>query len=201
VFCSFNNVCKIAPQVFDIWMRLLHAVPGSVLWFITENEHARLNLSREARARGVDPARLVFGRMLPYAQHLARIHLADLFLDTFPFNAGTTASDALWAGVPVLTCAGEAFASRMAGSLLRSLGIPELITTSLQEYESVAMALSTSSSTLEAIRARLEANRSTHALFDTERFRRNVEAAYCAMWARFRSGEEPAGFSVDCVPS
>jgi len=126
VFCSFNNSYKINPPVFDVWMRLLKAVSGSVLWLVGDNATVQHNLRREALHRGVEPGRLVFAPRIQYADHLARFRLADLFLDTLPFNAGTTASDALWAGVPVLTCAGEAFASRMAGSLLKAVGLPEL---------------------------------------------------------------------------
>jgi predicted O-linked N-acetylglucosamine transferase (SPINDLY family) len=138
VFCSFNRSYKLNPPMFDIWMRLLKSVPGSVLWLLAERESVQRNLSTEAARRGVDPARLIFADWLPYQQHLARLRSADLFLDALPFNAGTAASDALWAGVPVLTCAGEAFASRMGASLLNALGMPELITSSPQDYERLA---------------------------------------------------------------
>ena len=128
MFCSFNNTYKITPEFFDIWMRILERVEGSVLWLVVHDEATIGNLRREARARGVAPARLVIARRAKHEDYLARYRLADLFLDTLPFNAGTTASDALWTGLPVLTCPGKAFASRMAGSLLHAVGLPELIT-------------------------------------------------------------------------
>ena len=142
VFCSFNNSYKLTPAFFDIWMRLLLAAPGSVLWLLEANALVKDNLREEARQRGVDPDRLIFAPKLPSPEHLARHRLADLFLDTLPYNAHTTASDALWAGLPVLTCAGETFAGRVAGSLLHAVGLPELVTTSLEEYETLARKLS-----------------------------------------------------------
>ncbi|MGH8723060.1 MAG: tetratricopeptide repeat protein, partial [Burkholderiales bacterium] len=135
VFCSFNNSYKILPRLFDVWMRLLRAVPGSVLWLLEDNAIARLNLEREAASRGIDAARLVFAPRLPHAEHLARHRLADLFLDTLPVNAHTGASDALFAGLPLVTCAGKAFAGRVAGSLLHAVGLPELVVHALPEYE------------------------------------------------------------------
>ncbi len=196
VFCSFNNGYKINPEIFAVWMRLLAAVPGSVLWLVADGASARANLGREAVARGVDPARLVFAPRLDYPRHLARLGLADLFLDTLPFNAGTTASDALWAGVPVLTCTGEAFASRMSGSLLGAAGLPELVTHSLAEYEARAMDLARHPDRLAALRARLQRNRGSCALFDTRRFCRNLERAYAAMWERHCSGEPPGAIAL-----
>ena len=196
VFCSFNNSYKISPFMFDSWMRLLQQVPGSVLWLLSGSAFAKDNLRREAAHRGVDPDRLVFAFRLDYPDHLARMKLADLFLDTLPFNAGTTASDALWAGVPVLTCVGRAFASRMAGSLLRAVGLPELITENLADYEALAIKLATNPELLADIKSRLAKNRLTHALFDTDRFRRHLEAAYITMWERQQRGEPPVSFSV-----
>lgn len=199
VFCSFNNGYKINPVMFDVWMRLLGAVPGSVLWLVGDSELARENLRREARARGIDAKRLVFAARLAYPRHLARLGLADLFLDTLPFNAGTTASDALWAGLPVLTCTGEAFASRMSGSLLGAAGLPELITCGLADYEARAIDLATNPEKLAGLRARLQTRRNTCALFDTQRFCRNLEAAYGEMRARLGRGEPPGPIVVEDV--
>jgi len=196
VFCSFNNSYKINPPVFEVWMRLLKTVAGSVLWLVAGHDSIKNNLRREAEERGVEPSRLVFAPRLPYADHLARFQLADLFLDTLPFNAGTTASDALWAGVPVLTCAGEAFASRMAGSLLNAVGLLELITYSMEEYEALALKLATTPAMLSDMKARLARNRTTHPLFDTDRFRRHIESAYVTMWERVQRGELPESFAV-----
>jgi predicted O-linked N-acetylglucosamine transferase (SPINDLY family) len=197
VFCCFNNTYKLNPWMFDIWMRLLKEVPGSVLWLREENALAGRNLGNEARARGVDPARIVFARRLPaFADHLARHRLADLFLDTLPYNAHTTASDALAAGLPLLTCAGSAYAGRVAGSLLRTLGLPELITSSLQDYEALALRLARDRGLLADLRARLGRNLATSPLFDTDRFRRHIEAAYTTMWERAERGEKPRAFAV-----
>ncbi len=154
VFCCFNDSYKITPEFFDIWMRLLHAVPGSVMWLYERDTAAKANLAREASARGVAPERLVFAPRLPLSEHLARHRLADLFLDTLPYNAHTTASDALWAGLPVLTCAGSTFAGRVAGSLLRAVGLDELITTSLEEYEALALRLVRDTELMGRFRAR-----------------------------------------------
>ena len=181
VFCSFNNNYKITPQMFDVWMRLLRHVPASVLWALEDNIGARCNLQREAEARGVEPARLVFAPRMPHAAHLARHRLADLFLDTLPYNAHTAASDALWAGLPLLTCTGNTFAGRVAGSLLHAIGLPELVTHSLADYEALALQLAANPARLSALRARLAVNRMTAPLFDTDRFRRHLEAAYLRM--------------------
>src|SRR5207244_3040228 len=159
-------------------MRLLRSVPGSVLWLLCENAGAEANLQREAQARGVDPGRLVFAGRLKVDEHLARHRLAGVFLDTLPYNAHTTASDALWAGLPVLTCQGSAFAARVASSLLHAVGLPELVTQSPADYEALALALATDAARLDAIREKLARNRDTHPLFDTDRFRRHIEAAY-----------------------
>lgn len=196
VFCCFNNNWKIIPAVFDVWMRLLHQVEGSVLWLLKDNEGAEHNLSREARQRGIDPSRLVFAGRLAPAEHLARHRLADLFLDTLPYNAHTTASDALWTGLPVVTCLGEAFAGRVAASLLHAAGFPELITSSLQDYEALALRLAREPDYLTDIKARLMAHRGTCSLFDTSRFARHLEAAYTTMWETWQRGEAPSSFCV-----
>jgi predicted O-linked N-acetylglucosamine transferase (SPINDLY family) len=182
--------------MFECWLGLLQAVTGSTLWLFADHPVVLRNLREEARRRGVDPARLVFAERLPYADHLARVQLADLFLDTLPFNAGTTASDALWAGVPVLTCLGNAFASRMAASLLTAAGLPELITGNAEDYSALALKLATTPSMLTDLRARLSRNRTGCALFNTDLFCRNLEAAYLAMWDRSQRGEGPASFDV-----
>lgn len=199
VFCSFNDSYKFNPDFFDIWMRLLKTFPNSVLWLAANNEWAKKNLLDEAKMRNVNSDRLIFAERLPYPDHLARLHLADLFLDSLPFNAGATASDALWAGVPVLTCSGEAFASRMAGSLLHAIGLPELITNNLEEYEALALELASHPKKLAGIRARLASNKETYPLFNTRRFTRHIELAYMNMWQRYQRGESPVSFAVPSV--
>ena len=196
VFCCFNNNYKILPQVFDIWMRLLSTVTGSVLWLLEDNATARENLCREAEQRGMGRERLVFAPRMPLAQHLARQRLADLFLDTLPCNAHTTASDALWAGLPLLTCAGHSFASRVASSLLTALELPELITQDLQQYEAVARALASDPLQLAALRTKLAAHRLSRPLFHGGLFARQLEAAYQAMLARHATGLPPALIEV-----
>jgi predicted O-linked N-acetylglucosamine transferase (SPINDLY family) len=196
VFCCFNNSYKIMPDVFAVWMRLLRQVSGSVLWLLEDNAAARRNLEDAARAGGVDPLRLVFGQRVAPAEHLARHRLADLFLDTLPYNAHTTASDALWSGLPLLTCEGTAFAGRVAGSLLRAVGIPELVASDLAEYESLALRLARDPALLREVREKLACNRAGAALFDTGRFCRHVEAAYAAMWQAWQRGQLPRGFAV-----
>jgi protein O-GlcNAc transferase len=197
VFCCFNNTWKITPLIFDVWMRLLRKVAGSVLWLRRDSQHAEQNLCKEAAARGIDPARLVFADHLPhYSDHLARHCLADLFLDTLPFNAHTTASDALWAGLPVLTCRGKAFAGRVAASLLTAVGLPELLTDSLEDYEALALRFATDPLLRSGLRERLRKNRLECSLFDTDRFCRHIEAAYTTMWELWQRGESPRSFSV-----
>jgi protein O-GlcNAc transferase len=199
VFCCLNNSHKINPRMFDIWMRILARIPHAVLWLLSHEREVRGNLRREAARRGVDPDRLVFAERLPYPEHLARVQLADLFLDTLPFNAGTTASDALWAGVPVLSCAGDAFAARMSGSLLRAVGLPELITTSIEDYEAQALRLAAEPKHLLPLRERLAVNRSSAPLFDTARFTAHLEAAYLEMSRRHERGERPSTFTVNPI--
>lgn len=196
VFCSFNSNYKILPPIFDIWMRLLAKVPGSVLWLLAGTDAAVTNLRREAAARGVDPDRLAFASVASPPDHLARQVYADLFLDTLPCSAHTTASDALWAGLPVLTCLGQTFAGRVAASLLTAAGLPELVTNSLAEYESLALTLATAPEKLKGLRQKLADNRLTCALFDTQKFCRHLEAAYTAMWDRQTRGLPPAHIDV-----
>ncbi|MCC6887116.1 MAG: tetratricopeptide repeat protein [Hyphomicrobiales bacterium] len=196
VFCCFNNSFKILPAMFEVWMRLLRDTPGSVLWLLHDNADAQDNLRAAASARGIDPARLVFASRCGLADHLARHRLADLFLDTLPYNAHTTASDALWAGLPVLTCQGRAFAGRVGASLLRAAGLGDLVTHSLDDYEALARRLASAPAMLADVRSRLAADRLTCALFDTDRFRRHMETAYRTMWETWQRGEPPHGFSV-----
>ena len=191
VFCCFNNNYKITPHTFDGWMRILAHVPGSVLWLIEDNALASNNLRKEAAARSIDPARLVFAARMEPDEHLARHRCADLFLDTLPYNAHTTASDALWAGLPLLTCAGGTFAGRVAASLLTNIGLPDLIASSQEDYERLAVAFATQPDRLNALRQKLDANRLTAPLFDTERFTRHLEQAYAAMHARRKAGQRP----------
>lgn len=199
VFCCFNNNYKITPPVFDVWMRLLTAVGGSVLWLLQDNAAAARNLKREAECRGIVPERLIFAPRLKPDEHLARHQLADLFLDTLPYNAHTTASDALWAGLPVLTCMGGTFPGRVAGSLLGAVGLPELVTDTLEAYEARALELATKRAMLSDIRAKLAQNRTRYPLFDTDRFCRHIESAYTVMWERYQRGERPSRFAVPAI--
>jgi predicted O-linked N-acetylglucosamine transferase (SPINDLY family) len=196
VFCAFNNTYKITSEFFSVWMRLLRATPGSVLWLLDGGDIARANLRREAAARGIDPDRLVFAAKLHIAEHQARYHLADLFLDNLPVNAHTTASEALRAGVPVLTCAGEVFVGRVAGSLLRVCGLPELVTNSLAEYEALALRLAADRALLAGFRRRLAETKPTAPLFDTERYARNLETAFMHMVRLHERGSPPEAFAV-----
>jgi len=192
VFCSFNHVQKLTPQVFDLWMRILRDVPGSVLWLLGTGSTAERNLKSEAERRGVAPERLIFAGWVSHSDHLARNAVADLHLDTFPYNAHTTASDALWAGAPILTRAGASFASRVCGSLLTTIGVPELITESAEDYVALALRLAREKPMLADLRRRIAEGRSQSPLFRTERFCRNLERAYEAMIARCRAGQPPA---------
>jgi predicted O-linked N-acetylglucosamine transferase (SPINDLY family) len=200
VFCCFNNNYKITPALFDVWMRLLHQVQGSVLWLFRDNAFAAKNLRAEVEVRGVDPQRLVFADRLPQPEHLARHVLADLFLDTLPYNAHTTASDALWAGLPVLTCPGEAFQGRVAASLLCAAGLPELIAPSLDTYEAMALELAHNPQRLQILRQKLHAQRNSCPLFDTARYTRNFEAALAAIWRRHCRSLPPESFHVRSHP-
>ena len=191
VFCCFNNSYKILPAVFDSWMRILKAVDASVLWLLDDNDTSTRNLKREASNRGISPERLVFGKRMPLAEHLARHRCADLFLDTHPCNAHTTASDALWAGLPVLTRIGESFAARVAGSLLSAVGLPELITNTTDEYEQLAIRLATHRDEIQALKHKLAHQRLSSKLFDTASYVRHLEAAYTRMYERDQAGLEP----------
>jgi protein O-GlcNAc transferase len=196
VFACFNAAYKITPDVFDVWMRLLRQLPGSVLWLLAGDEDSRGALIAEAQTRGVAAERLVWARPLPLAEHLARLAHADLFIDTFHYNAHTTCSDALWTGLPVLTLAGPTFASRVAASLLRNIGLPELVTHDVAAYEALAMELANSPGRLAALRQRLRENRGRSALFDSARFARGLEAACEAMWQRHLEGLAPDHIEV-----
>jgi predicted O-linked N-acetylglucosamine transferase (SPINDLY family) len=196
VYCCFNNAYKISPEVFDVWMRVLGRVEGSVLWLLEENSWVAGNLRKEAARRGIAPERLVFAKPLPQAEHLARQRLADLFLDTLPYNAHTTASDALWAGLPVLTRMGETFPSRVAASLLRAVGLPELVTTKEAEYEALAVDLARDKERYRALRQRLQENRLRAPLFDIGAFTGHLEAAYTAMYERYQAGLSPEHIEI-----
>lgn len=198
VFCSFNQSYKLNPQIFDVWMRLLERIDGSVLWLAHYGDQTTANLRREAEARSVDPSRLVFAPRLPsLGEHLARHRAADLFLDTLPYGAHTTSKDALWAGLPVLTCRGDTFVGRIAVSQLHAVGLPELIADSLDAYEAAALRLAQHPDELHALRDRLAANRTSYPLFDNPRLCRHFEAAYAQMWERHQRGIPPQGFTVN----
>lgn len=201
VFCCMNNNYKITPDVFDRWCRLLAQVDGSVLWLLDANAQAKENLRKHAAARSIDPARIVFAPFTTGENHLARIRNADLFLDTRPYNAHTTGGDTLWAGVPVLTCPGQGFAARVAGSLLKAVGLPELVASSMDEYEAIALRLATHRDELQALRDRLWANRETCALFDSARSTRELEALYARMVQRWRDGLEADHLPADHLPA
>jgi len=182
VFCCFSNPYKILPEIFAIWMKLLDATPGSVLWVLQTSNEARDNLRREAAKRGVDSDRIIFAPMAPVGQHVARHAAADLFLDTYPYGAHTATNDALLAGLPVVTCTGETMVSRIAGSQLHAIGLSELITTNFVDYESLAFTLARDSALLARYRQRLAANRRTHPLFDMSRYARDFEDAMLGVW-------------------
>ncbi|MBF0161668.1 MAG: tetratricopeptide repeat protein [Magnetococcales bacterium] len=200
IFASFNKSYKINPDIFSTWMRILQRAPNSILWLVTDNQRGEENLRREAMARGIDPGRLFFVPKMPLADYLANYRLVDLVLDTYPYNSGTTASNALWAGCPMLTCAGRTFVSRQAGSLMRGVGLPELVTHSLEAYEELAVALAGDPARLAAMRQRLQANLLSSPLFDTPRFTRHLEAAYEAMWQRFQAGLPPEHLDLQPLP-
>jgi predicted O-linked N-acetylglucosamine transferase (SPINDLY family) len=191
VFCCFNDNYKILPSTFASWMRILRSVDSSMLWLLAETQTATLNLRKQAEKCSIDPSRLVFANRLDLPEHLARHQLVDLFLDTLPYNAHTTASDALWAGVPVLTQVGNAFAGRVAASLLNAVGLPELITHSAEEYEALAIELALQPEKLNAIKQKLARGRLATPLFNTPLYTRHLEAAYEAMYHRYQAGLPP----------
>jgi predicted O-linked N-acetylglucosamine transferase (SPINDLY family) len=190
VFCCFNQNYKISPREFDIWMRVLGNVEGSVLWLLNSNVWAVMNLKKEAERRGIDPSRLIFAEKIPHAEHLARHKHADLFVDTFNYNAHTTASDALWAGLPVVTKQGRQFAARVAASLLTAVGLPELITESEEDYERLILNLAQDRQKLSAIKATLEENRRTEPLFDTQRYTRHLESGLIQCYQQYFCGSD-----------
>jgi predicted O-linked N-acetylglucosamine transferase (SPINDLY family) len=196
VYCNFNQSHKLTPWVFAVWMRILAASPGSVLWLLETNPDFAENMKHQAVRHGVAPDRLVFAKPVPQDQHLARIVLADLFLDTLPYNAHTTGSDSLRAGVPLLTCRGTSFAGRVATSLLHAIGLPELVTENWEDYQALAMKLAHDPPLLQTVRDKLARNRLHAPLFDTDRFRRHIEAAYTTMLEISRRGENPRSFAV-----
>ncbi len=192
VYCCFNQSFKIMPEVFDAWTRILENVEGSVLWLWTTHKRAAENLRQRVAARGLDPERIAFATTLPPPEHLNRLRLADVFLDTLPYNAHTTASDALRMGTPVVTCAGASFAARVAASLLTAAGVPELITTNLEDYAALAIDLGRDPGRLAALKQKLRKNVETSSLFDGVDFARKLERAYQAMYERHQSGLPPA---------
>ena len=198
VFCSFNQTYKFTPDLFDIWMRLLRATEGSVLWLPMCAPAAMQNLKREAEARGVAAQRLVFAPFTASVEeHLARLQLADLFLDTLPYNSHTSTCDALFAGVPLVTCPGDIFAGRVAASALKAHDVPELIAELLAGYEELALSIAREPQKAAALKAKIARHRGTHALFDTARLTRHLERAYTGMWQHHQRGEPPQGFSVE----
>ncbi|MFI3223560.1 MAG: acetylglucosamine transferase, partial [Methylococcaceae bacterium] len=197
VFCCFNNSFKITPTTFASWMRILNAVEGSVLWLYEGNNSTIKNLKNEALKLGINEERLIFAKYMPIEEHLNRIQLADLFIDTLPYNAHTTASDALRMGLPVLTCIGQSFASRVAASLLKAVNMPELIATTQEQYEALAIELATHPEKLKTIKAKLVANLATAPLYDTALFTKHLESAYLTMYERYQNGLAPEHIVVE----
>lgn len=196
VFCCFNQSNKITPDIFEVWCRLLSNNPDSVLWLLADRM-AEGNLKNQAMQQGVLPQRLIFAEHISQEDHLARLQLADLLLDTLPYNAHTTASDALWMGIPLVTCSGDTFASRVAGSLLHAVGLPELITADLDEYFELALALSQDPERYQALVSRLATNRLTTPLFDIKRYTQHIENLYQQMWDRYQCGTEPMALDTE----
>jgi protein O-GlcNAc transferase len=199
VFCCFNVVNKITPTFFEIWMRLLSQVDGSFLWLLGSNDDAISNLREAAKKYGLDPARLIFAPPVTQDEHKSRLRLADLVLDTQPYNAHTTASDALLAGVPLVTCIGKSFAARVAAGILRAAQMPELITDNLQDYENLALKIAQTPELLKEMRDKLASNLNTCPLFDTDRFRRHLESAYITMLQRYENDERPSRLIVEPI--
>ncbi len=199
IYCCFNNSYKITPGIFDSWARILLAVEGSILFIYADNEEVKKNLTSEIEVRGVSSGRMIFAGRLARDEYLARYRVADLFLDTSPYNAGTTASDALWAGLPVITFLGRSFSARMCGSLLKSIGLPELVAPSLQDYEDLAISIGKNPETIASLKNRLAENRLTMPLFDTKLFTRNLESAYKKAYERYQLDLIPNNISVDSI--
>ena len=197
VFCSFNSNYKISSTEFDIWMRLLSKTDGSVLWLLKSNKWAEINLKKEAKKRGLDSNRLIFAQKVPQSQHLARHRLADLFLDTFKCNAHTTASDALWAGLPLITKMGKGFPSRVAGSLLNAIGLPELITQTVEDYEKLALSLANDTNHLNLLKQKINKNRLLEPLFNTELFTIHLESAYRQAYRNYFDGKPPETININ----
>jgi predicted O-linked N-acetylglucosamine transferase (SPINDLY family) len=197
VFCNFNQSYKITPASFAAFMRIMRQAPESVLWLLEANPVFHENLKREAASRGVAAERLVFAPVVPLEDHLARMSHAHLFLDTLPYNAHTTASDALWAGLPLLTCRGAAFPGRVSASLLNAVGLPELVTENEKDFEALAVKLAREPELLLSFREKLARIRDTAPLFDTDLYRRHIEAAYKIMWQGARAGAPVRGFAVE----
>ena len=200
VFCCFNNSYKITPEIFSCWMQCLDSVPNSVLWLVGDNEWARDNLRNEAKSRGIAPVRLIFAERTDYASHLARQQLADLFLDTTPYNAGTTAADALWMGLPVLTITGKSFVARMGSGLVQAAGVPELATDSLDEYQGTAVKLALNPAMLTKVKDKLIANRTSAPLFDSKAFCKNFEQALTTVWCQWRDTRQHENNNNDSKP-
>ena len=196
VFCSFNQSSKILPKTFNVWMRILKKVNRSVLWLLESNIKTRENLKDQAYRRGIDPSRLIFAERLPLNEHLARHKAADLFIDTFPCNAHTTCSDALWAGLPILTLQGETFASRVASSLLNAIGLPELITKNSYEYEKKAIELGNDLSKVIDLKKKLEFNKFTKPLFNIKLFTSHIEQAYLEIYKRYNENQKPENIEI-----
>ena len=197
VFCCFNNNYKITPPTFNGWIRILKAVEDSVLWLMESNNNTTKNLKKEAMKFGINEDRLVFATYMPVKEHLNRIKQADLFIDTLPYNAHTTTSDALRMGLPVLTCMGRSFASRAAASLLNAVNLPELITITQEEYESLAIELATNPEKLKIIKDKLVNNLPTAPLYDTPLFTQHLESAYLTMYDRYQQGLDPDHIYVE----
>jgi predicted O-linked N-acetylglucosamine transferase (SPINDLY family) len=185
VYCCFNANYKITPRVFDVWMRILISVPNSVLLIYSESERTSETLRAEAEARGVKPNRLIFDGRLTRSEYLDRCKVADLFLDTWPYNAGATASDALWVGLPILTCMGDTFSSRVAGSILHALDMGELVTETPEEYENLAIELANNRKKIELIKEKIRIKRRSSLLFDTLGATKNIESAYKNILGRY----------------
>jgi predicted O-linked N-acetylglucosamine transferase (SPINDLY family) len=196
VFCSFNQPYKIEPVIFDVWMKIMRQVKDSVLWLSWKNKTAERNLKKEAKARGIEKERLIFAKTLPLEAHLQRLELADLMLDTRVYNGGATTSNALLAGIPVVTIEGDQFVSRMSSSSLKAVGLSELVVTDLESYESLAVDLANDVGRLKHLREKLRKNYLTSSLFDTNRFARNLEKGFMAVWQRYVNGEEPGLIEV-----